>query len=304
MSFCFDNVTPKDILLKTFAKAGHPFPMILLLKMDCAIIEEEIRQPWMHIAELENPKYREALDSYTEETVNVEDINFSEYEIVYTEDPILSKDIILAHPNTVFAYNTVEDHACNYGDHYDIFFDHAGHRHADRTGFSFPQCPSAVSQFKSESRNNIYIEYRTIKLNVSDVIKNRTGLDIVQNEGMAGAFYGITWPPSTGLEYWENLGRCKYYIQLPAEQGIRLGQAFGDAASMGLVNIGMSYDQTFVHPFCRTDSVDKAIEIVNNIENDRELLKQVLSFQDQNIQQKSDAFLETLEEKLLIKRQK
>ena len=79
-SFNFSEVTPLDILEYTLAKGGHPFPLIMLMEMDCKIISEEVRQPWMDMAEGQHPTMRQLLNEHTKGEVSVNSIDFSKYE--------------------------------------------------------------------------------------------------------------------------------------------------------------------------------------------------------------------------------
>ena len=294
-SFNFDETSPREILSYTFSKAGHPFPMILLMGMDCKIVDLGMREPWMHIAARETPNYHKIINKYTTNICKLENISFSDYDLVYTEDPILDADIILANTKTLFVYNDAEWNNSEREKYYDL---HIEHNPICSDFYSFPQAPDFVSIFKSDNRSSIYLEYRTVTLNIAEILTKQTGLKCVCNDTVSKVYYCMTDPPDNGLAYWEKMGLCKYHIQLPATQGVRLGQGLGDAASMGLINIGMALNTKFLHPYCKVDKIEDVIRVIKTIESNKHTGDEILKYQYKALEDANQRFTHTIQKHL------
>ena len=290
-SFDYDQVTPQWILENTFSKAGHPFPMICLCKMDCKIIEEDMGNTlWESQLYGQNDSAKPAIENLVTNTCAWEDIDFSKYDYVYTEDPIVPAPIIENNPNIKFIYNLIEhwNPICPPHKKY-IFFDH--------TKNSFPYSKKDVSKFINRKESRIHVEYRTstdetylkelsehCKMDL--VYKTNTSLYMIESD-----------LPENGLGYWNRLGRSKYNVQLPVEGHSRCGQGFGDAASIDCVNIGLAsfqHNNSFIHPENRVDNITDTVSIIQKLESDINKYNQVLQWQNEAIEASNKKFNELL----------
>lgn len=285
-SFDYDQVSPEWILSKTFSKAGHPFPMICHYDMDCRIVDSgRTNTRWEHQLYNENPHATKLIETLTENVCNWEDIDFSLYDFVYSEDPIIPSQIIEDNPYAIFAYNLVE--------HWDpSTTTHKRYNLIDHQQIPFPQSVSSVSDLIDRKTSRVHIEYRTNEIpDIHDYLRSNFDLELVYKRNTS--FYMIEENPESGLEYWKRLGKSKYNLQLPVNGSIRLGQGYGDAASVGCINLGVcsaKNNQMCVHPDCRIDSLTSAVECINKLENNSDMVKEILSYQYQMIENRNKMF--------------
>ena len=113
---------------------------------------------------------------------------------------------------------------------------------------------------------------------------------------MGSVYYGLFDPPVPATSYWSKLNRSKYYIQLPLPA--RLGQGFGEANAMGLINLGLARDNTHIHPYCQDEAVGSVINKINIIENDPFLQKEILRYQKQKLDEVNLQFVNMIQEAL------
>tara|TARA_B100000519_G_C14257628_1_gene445842 strand:+ start:1399 stop:2343 length:945 start_codon:yes stop_codon:yes gene_type:complete len=285
-SFDYNQVTPEWILSKTFSKAGHPFPMICHYQMDCRIVNDGRKfTGWENELYGKNPYSLAAIENLTESVCGWGDIDFSNYDFVYTEDPIIPSEIIENNPNIEFAYNLVE--------HWDVSkTTHERYKLIDHQQIPFPQSPASVSNFIDRQNSKIHIEYRSNEIaGIHDYLNSNLGLELVYKRNTN--FYMITKNPESGLEYWKRMGKSKYNIQLPVNGSIRLGQGFGDASSIGCINLGIcsvDHNQVCVHPDCRVDSLSSIVERIKQIEQNGDMAKEILSYQYEAIDDRNERF--------------
>lgn len=283
-SFNYNEVTPKWILERTYAKAGHPFPMICNYQMDCRIINtHKTNSPWEQELYRGNPHAQKLIETLTEGTCGWGDIDFSSYDLVYSEDPIIPPNIINQHRSRVqFVFNRVEHWSeTKHADGY-VFVDHQN--------VPFPQCPDAVSDFCDREIPRIHIEYRTNQItNIHEQLAG-LGLELVYKKNTS--LYMIEKNPESGLEYWSRLGKSRYNVQLPAPQ-LRLGQGLGDSAAAGCINIGdakCEVNRCCVYPNLRTQNLGEAMNHINKLESDLKFRCEVLEYQYDMINKRNKMF--------------
>ncbi len=286
-SFNFNEVTPVQILEKTFSKAGHPFPLILFMEMDCRIVRANAKQSegWLRVVEKEAPELVNTVKKHTTNVFDFSEVDFSSYDLVYSEDPIIPQYVIESCPNTLFCYNDVECFSRGDGKFYDIYFNHTD-------GFSFPQSPETLSCLKDKKQKGIYIEYRSLVHATCKCphcgervfnfrhIPERTNMQIFFNRDMNNSRYGLSSPLQNGVSYWKGMGRCKYHLMVPGSQGVRLGQTMLDAASLGLINVGIVCDRfEALHISCRVKDYSEASKLISEIEKDSSWQEEILDYQ-------------------------
>ena len=314
-SFKYADMTPRKILEKTYAKGGHPVPMINLLGMDCAVLDLDIRYDWLNLALRDNPHLGETLLSTTEGIKKLDEVNFAEYDLVYSEDPILPQHIISDCPDTVFAYNPVEHTDpkafSQTGVEYDLFYWHVPYdpnfhwnRSRMRKGL-FPQAPDIMRNEFKGSGKKIHLEYRTVEAEggrAHKYLEQHTELQCTYYGQGHKIYYMVENPPKNAVSYWERLADSKYNIMLPARQGVRLGQSLGDAASMGVINIGKALHSVYLHPRCRVGNLDEALGVIRDIETTSDLGQQIIEYQDDVIKKSNDKFINMIKDKISEKR--
>lgn len=268
-SFEYDKVTPQWILSKALSKAGHPIPMICLMKMDCKIIKNGPNQRWFDAARRSNKNYDQTLKKYTEGAINITDVDFSSYDLVWCEDSFVDKEVIRQNKHCVWVFNNAEHTYPTQDNGYDLFFDHR-----KRT---FP-CDDGdlIHEYSMLQKNGIFIEWRSTLINdIKEDLKNATQMKLDYDMNPLKHPQMITNPPTSGELYWKRLGSNKYYVQLPYKGSVRLGQAFIDAASMGLYCVGLGQKKEVIHPFCRVVNTFEASNVIRTIEKDDKLKKEI-----------------------------
>lgn len=287
-SFNYSEVNPNWILSKTYSKAGHPIPMIINMKMDCRIIKGGPKQNWIEVFRGRNKRYDEILGQYTEGVCSFNDIEYNNYDLIWCEDAFVPDTIITKHSSIIWAFNNAEHCFPTRNDSYHIFFDHER--------YSFPHDGGVLKEiFSTNDSESIFIEWRTIQIqNIVEIIEKNTGircnfdLNPVSNQQM------LTNPPTDGNVYWKRLGGSKYYLQLPVNGNYRLGQAFVDAASLGLICIGNCRKNQIIHPKCRVDNVFSAIDIVRLLDKNAEMSDEILNYQNEYLKKINIEFSEII----------
>lgn len=290
-SFDYDKVSPEWILSKTYSKAGHPFPMICLLKMDCRIIKDLPDQTWFRHIMKDN---QTLVDKYTHGAVDIHDVDFSQYDVVWSEDAFVPESITRKYPQILWAYNNAEHAWPTNGSHYDYFFDHTKHDYP-----SFKQLSMDVDR-----TDDIFVEWRTQNIDGIERLTQKTGLKCDIDKRTIQSIQMIHNPPLGGDEYWKRLKRCKYYIQLPVNGNVRIGQGFVDAASMDLICIGKATKQKCVHSFCYANTIDDAIQVIQNVKNNSAFEHEIRYYQNDMLKEINQKFVFQVKCKLKAKRGK
>lgn len=294
-SFNFRETSPQKILEHTFAKAGHPFPMILFMRMDCAIIDSGWRPKWLNDLTQRKPDFVNLVDNLSSGYCanDWSEIDFDKYDVVYSEDPIIPSEITDNH-SSKFVCNFVEHYSESPTEHYDTFIKHWG-THVDRRSLAFPHSVERLSSFVPKEKDGIYIEYRTLSLDSHKKISDETGLGCLFNDSLRDCIFGMSDPLQNGLKYWSGLGKSRYHIMLPASEGVRLGQAMLDAAAVGSINIGICRDRKEVlHSECTCWNEDEAIKIVNRLQQDEALREEIKHYQYTSLIKNQSKFLEEI----------
>lgn len=287
VSFDYHSVDPLFILKNSFAKPGHPFPMICLMEMDCRIVDSGFNALWLEQAIKEAPKYLHNVSKikYT----NLENVDFSNYDFVYSEDPILPKDVILNNPKTIFAYNDVEHSNRSQNEFYDLHFDHLI--------WDFPHSLNAIQKIPFTTSYRVFLEYRTASYPpFFENIISELGNNVTYNPTIfsGGLTYGMSNPLSNGLDYWSRLKSSTFHIILPSPHP-RVGQACIDAAACGTVNIGfVEHKINFIHPECRTSCVKQALNLVRQLETCPVSKFEIIKYQYQQVRKAQSKFISAI----------
>jgi len=296
VSFDYNSATTYFILKNTFAKAGHPFPMILFCGMDVRVIKSDFRPAWLDHACRECKIYEESVSKMTNFYLE-EDIDYSQYDVVYTEDPILKSQTIFSNPNTLFVYSDGEHFKRTPQTHYDLFLDHLQ--------WDFPHTIEKHNLFKNENKADAYVEYRTRSIRgIHDKIFDSTKIKCITKTFLDAnkSCYGMTKPLQNGISYWANLGASKYHVMLPVNGNKRIGQCLIDAASIDSINIGKSsHKNHFIHPDLIAEDVHEAINKIKKVESSKSLYHEALFYQRNQIRSCQKNFIEIISKSINIK---
>jgi len=295
-SFEFDKVTPDYILSKFYGKAGHPFQMILLLHMDCFIIEETQIMPWMR----EIKHLFTTVQKNTTNTKHIKDIDFNKYDFVLSEDPIIDAKIIKQYPDTLFSYSCAEHFDSKYSNAYDLFLQHIDNqpqRHPNEIFFTFPRDAYIMQKmFDVTNKTGYYIDNRD---------KERHSLDLINHNtspvSKTSYYCPINIIEGESKQYYENLAKSKYAIGLHP----RHGQFFHDAASLNCVCIGQTKNKNkyFLHPDMICDNIACVKNKIKMLEKNQDYYQSVITWQLHNIKDLSQKFVSTVQKEIEKKRQ-
>ena len=292
-----------SILKNSYGKAGHPIPMIIYFKMDVYVVNNKdlINVDDLNYNNLskKNPIYEKNLLKKMKNVYNLKDINFDNYDIIYTEDEIIPKTIVEKYKKILFVFNASEH--TNDIKFYDLLINHKYN--------IFPHPNNELSYFINENRKDIYLEYRTAYNDDCIKIFEKSFLDrkIIYNENMKNLINPwINKEDDSCYNFWYNLGKCKYYIQLGKYlQGIRIGQGFVNAASLKLINIGFCNQDycniKIIHPYCICKDENSAIKIINDIENDITLYNNIINYQNNILEQANKNYKNIIKNYYLLK---
>lgn len=274
-SFNFNDTTIDEILNNSFGKAGHPIPMICLYKMDVIIVDNndlinvDVINYNMHTTQQCSNNYKK----YMKKIYKLKDVPFSKYNIIYTEDEIIPKNIINDYKNILFVFNASENYFNK--KNYDLFINH--------TQIAFPHCLNTFKKYIINNRKSIYIEYRTARnLDYLEKLNNNIKLDLIYNKKMCGMNSWNREIPENCSIYWKNLGICKYYVQIETFNTMRLGQSIVNSACVNVINVGCCRNKcnnNLIYPLCRVNTITEVINIIKIIENDDDLYEKIIKYQ-------------------------
>ena len=190
-------MSTKEILATQLSKAGHPFEMLLLFDMDVRLIDCYIPPMWLDM-QMRRAEYRKALNRYTEDVVQAEELFtkdnkvWEECDVVIAEDPFLANIEVLKRkwPNKLYCcFRTEHGDVMQWEKYFDVQLNHAlgyGTKHSkletiltldyvkqhyqvnnyqdDKTlYYPYPRDPKKIREaFDCNSKSDINFDYRTI----------------------------------------------------------------------------------------------------------------------------------------------
>jgi hypothetical protein len=310
----------ESTILAAFRGKTSLYELLLFFKADVLLTPTKYGSPWL-TPFLQNKQYTDYVSSVTT-AYDITQIDLSKYNVIISHDPIL-KDYIPHikenYPHIVTAYILAEHtswqmHQLGLG--YDLFLDHTFNmvdevtRLPQAVNFSFPRTPETLRQlFETDSRNEVYYDYRSINyFVVTELLKDdnldRDGYTATQAE--VDSFYNIVQDygvstirisaktqvpfmldlsnPHECIEYYQTLGKVRYFISIAN----RVGQAAVDAASLGCIVFGnyqsrihreLCHPYTLMEDFTHTDLISKLREL----QNDTSLQQEVLDYQNKQL---------------------
>lgn len=321
----YDNLGPKssygwsdDIsaegLLKHFCGKTSLFETLLYYKSDFLIVPTPFGSPWLNTL-LQLPQYKEFIESTTKNVLNPTDVNFGDYDVVITHDPILGPwmdELKKKFKNTVFAYIMVEHTSWQMhgeGFKYDLWLDHTMGSTNDMVripqaiNYMFPRVPEVVQSMFKEDSPSIFIDYRSyghfiskgksnVALTGSDITnfnrlnftKLKLPLETISETSLKP--YMFVTNSADSIDYYKKLNRAKYYVTIAN----RVGQAAFDAASMGCLVIGNSKSKLH-NLICHKDCLmsgdftqSDVIKLIDKIESDGNYYNKLITHQNEMLQ--------------------
>ena len=302
-SFNYNN-KKFDEILNTFLTKANGVHTILSLKCDTIVLYE-------------NTKYdfKKNLDktyflNKTKNIYKVSDVPFDKYDIIWCRDDILSNidGLIKLYPNKLFIYENTEHCFSKYNFKYDLILEHndLSFKDFDRlnTSISFPYIIDKDILRKNincNKINDIYFDSKCFYLN-SHIFNN----NIIEKYNIAQEYFkkynfnilsNIIRPEiiykkdikSDCKEYLENIGSSKFFV-LSIQ---RCGQSLVEAAALKCIVLGFInciHTKNICHEYCilkynnNYDDYDEIYEKINNINNNYELEKQILNYQDNKLE--------------------
>jgi len=321
-----DNLGPKnsygydeDIsaleLLNHFNGKTSLFESLLYYKCDFVIIPTKVVSPWLHTL-LQLPNYQKHLEENTTSVIEPTHINFDNYDVVITHDPILHpyiNDLKDKYKNTVFSYISVEHSSWQvhqYGFEYDLWLDHTLNsvwnisRLPQAINYVFPRVPDMVQSMFEGERESIFIDYRSygyfisngnnnvaITPNQIDEFNKNLKFDNIEipieliSETSLKPYMFVT-DANDSIEFYKKMNRAKYFVTIAN----RVGQSAFDASSMGCLVIGNSKSKIhnlICHPDCLMNdefTYNDVLKLIEKIELDSDYYDMLLLNQNKNLQ--------------------
>ena len=312
-----ENISALE-LLNHFNGKTSLFETLLYYKCDFVIIPTKLVSPWLQTL-LQLPNYQKYLEENTESVIEPTHINFDEYDVVITHDPILHpyiNDLKDKYKNTVFSYIAVEHSSWQIHQHgfeYDLWLDHTLNsvwdisRLPQAINYIFPRTPELVQSMFNEEKESIFIDYRSygyfisngnnnvaITPNQIDEFNKNFNLSFIEyadipieliSETSLKPYMFVT-DANDSIEFYKKMNRAKYFVTIAN----RVGQSAFDAASMGCLVIGNS--QSKIHKLiCHSDCLmdgdftyKDVLQLIEKIELDSDYYDMLLLNQSKNLQ--------------------
>jgi hypothetical protein len=303
------DISAKD-LLSHFNGKTSLFETLLYYKCDFAIIPTKVGSPWLNTM-VSIPQYKEFLESKTTNVVDPTQIDFDNYDVVITHDPILHpyiKELKEKYKSTVFCFIMVEHSSWQmhqFGFEYDLWLDHTLNSTNDivrlpqAINYFFPRVPDVVSDMFNYPKNSVFVDYRSyghfigggnnVALTTQQISEFNNSLDIELpiepiSETSLKPYMFVT-NSDDSIAFYQKMSRAKYFVTIAN----RVGQASFDAASMGCLVIGNSKSQ--MHKLlCHSDCLmsgeftyEDVTKLIKKIESDTEYYQTLLMYQNEQL---------------------
>ena len=276
-------------LLKLFKGKASLYELLVYFKSDYIIVDTLTNSPWLDTL-IKQPGYVDTMKSTTSNVVQHQNIDYSQYDLVITHDPILGpwmEAYQKAYPKTVFAYILAEHTSWQLhqlGFQYDLYLDHTLQSGDDvvrlpqALNMFFPRVPNTIRQMFCQQKASIFVDYRSVGHFISGGNKNvaLTPAEVEQffNENefslptiklsetsLKPFMFGGS--DDDGVKYYSKLAHSKYFVSIAN----RVGQAAFDAASAGSLVIGT--DKSSLHRLLCHPSVLLSGDITTETVNEK-----------------------------------
>ena len=304
-----ENVSALE-LLNHFNGKTSLFETLLYYKCDFLIIPTKIRSPWLDtMASI--PGYQDFLKSNTTNVIDPFQIDFNNYDIVITHDPILYpyiNELKSKSPKTVFGYIMVEHSSWQmhqFGFEYDLWLDHTLNsvdevvRFPQSINYFFPRVPDEVRNMFKAPKNSLFIDYRSyghfiegsnnVALTLEQINSfNKTLNTKLKIESISETSlkpYMFVTNSDDSIEFYKKMSRAKYFVTIAN----RIGQSSFDAASMGCLvigNIQSKMHKLLCHPDCLMSgnfNENDVLKLVSKLESDNIYFNKMLIYQERQL---------------------
>jgi len=300
----YDSFNYVDISFETicdnFKTKANGIHSIFAFKTDYAIINNKKTKYNYKQKLYEHNNVINFIRNNTKKCFNVNNINFSNWDIIWCRDDILFdiNKIKNDHPKTLFVYENIEHAFSIINNCYDLILDH--------TNFSF-QIPNSLNTVVSfpypidfnilrtnidcNKTIDIYIDSRVIYATNQNILTlynnyieyfNEFSLSLCSNIPRPEICYNNINKESDCKKYLEKIGRSKYFVLTVP----RLGQSLVEAAALNCIVIGIKqnmHSKIICHKECIFNNPTFKEEIKSKIlylESKPELQKEILEYQD------------------------
>lgn len=308
--FLWKDMSPQKILDVWPVKAVY-WELTCILEADWYIIPQILEGDYIRDV-TRHPGHIQIIEKYTTNILPLEQVPFSDYDLVITIDPILQPP---KNSRTLFAYYAQEHWDRLYKESmqkpfsgYDLFLDHmmdapSDLRHLPQPlGFPYIHDPRLVRSFFSLPRQNVlWADWRTLMtLAVRAIgelpcgeaaaaahrLEKTLGIEIRCHTLNQTKSWGIHDPPrwDDTADYFRELAQCKYYIGVGDLAGA--GQGLADAAALGCLCIGQAekaYHRLLCHPACLCEDIAQMPAKFRDLARSSDLQGEVLAWQDENL---------------------
>lgn len=309
----FEREQPLEILKLFKWKSGHPFQLGLRLNFDFKIVENHKLFSWQSQANLIQDNRIKDINNFYEEIniPSIHEINFDEYDLIFTSNPFIPKNIIENNKSKLFISEPAEhwdESIYLYNNSYDLMWNHTPKEakyqiptkelRSAKKSFNRPYLTSFDNMqhiFKNfmVDKDKVFIGWRT-----SNLMNKETKeyfLEELKKINLEPYFTGINpfdkKEKNDALNYWIKLSSSKYYLDITC----RLGQQLQDSAVVSVINIGNAWKKELIHEKCyipkvfREDSelkpedVDNFMKIIKSINSNLEIQNEILEYQSKII---------------------
>ena len=295
----------KQLLDKWPGKISY-WEMTCLFKADWYIVPQQINLAYTHESVLQHNR-EDFVRRHTDGVLALEDIPFSDYDVIITLDPILNitspSNALVAcvaneHWDPIYARALVAPAAGT-----DLFLAHMLDAQDTVTSlpqavsFPYPRSPDTVRSLFPASKEEIaFVDWRTlVELGHTTNWSDATDAAVLRlEEALAipiryhkfvkdDAPYGISDPPrwGEGTIYYGDLSRSKYFLSVGRDNGA--GQALCDAATTGAICFGERnkvYHRTICHPSCLCNDLSELPQRFRTVQGNVGLHSEILEWQD------------------------
>lgn len=290
-----------DYILNSFLTKANGVHTILTFETDTIILNKKPEYPYK-VKIYNNEKIKTFILKNTKKSVDVKDIPFNKYDIIWCRDDILNiKDLKQKYPNKLFVYENIEHAFSRYNYNYDLILDHTDFSFKKlkklHTRISFPYVINKDVLRKNINCNDknvdIYIDSRDVykwannnKIElffgqIKSFFKNNN-FEIISNIPRPEICYNSINKTSDVKEYLSKIASCKYFVL----SFNRCGQSLIEAAALRCIVLGNknSMNAPFIcHKSCKFNAFASPSEVINKIktiENNSKLQKEILDYQD------------------------
>lgn len=274
--------------------------LLLAFRGDVWVMEDGPASPSRRMWEEADPEATRELYKRTPVT-RWDEVPWDDYDIVFSNDPIVPDKIIKAHPGVLWCYRLAEHTASTYekvSGSYDLACDHT--MASPKTVEQLPQAVSMPFTISGELMRNlvhptnepaVWLPARSVRPHGSTQVEKPpetlAGLPVKHpgiwnfRQTYRAILDGLVEPP---LQHFQNMGSCRYLLNV--RPGGAIGQPIIEAAALGLIVISApeAYD-VVAHPYLRVSSVAKGVRMIATLEDNPAGRQEISLYQDRMLRE-------------------